>query len=188
MHTYAQEIIENTLDYRHLPVLHHVAVQELEPPTPQGPLLRMRLRLGPDMPPALKQKIQADHTFLMAGLGYLRVELPLPSLGLVSYLWAMHNPTGPRRTHMLVAAALLRRAGRERRRGSRSPHWPLASRISTQRLLFSQSLHDSCPHPHALDGRRPTASARQRLRVNARCKGASSPVCFPGDPTLCYKR
>ncbi|GAB2965050.1 Rieske 2Fe-2S domain-containing protein [Streptomyces pseudoechinosporeus] len=105
VHTYAQEIIENTLDYRHLPVLHQVSVQELGPPTAHGPLLRMRLRLGPDRPPALKQKIQADHTFLLAGLGYLRVELPLPSLGLVSYLWAMHTPTGPRRSHMLVATA-----------------------------------------------------------------------------------
>jgi phenylpropionate dioxygenase-like ring-hydroxylating dioxygenase large terminal subunit len=105
VHTYAQEIIENTLDYRHLPVLHHVAVQELDPPATQGPLLRMRLRLGPDRPAALKQRIQADHSFLMAGLGYLRVELPVPSLGLVSYLWAMHTPTETRRTHMLVAAA-----------------------------------------------------------------------------------
>lgn len=104
-HTYAQEIIENTLDYRHLPVLHKVAVEELAAPVTEGPLLRMRLRLGPDRPPALKRKIQADHAFLMAGLGYLRVELPLPSLGLVSYLWAMHTPTGPRRTRMLVAAA-----------------------------------------------------------------------------------
>lgn len=74
VHTYAQEIIENTLDYRHLPILHHVAVQELDSPTAQGPLLRMRLRLGQDRPPALKQKIQADNTFLLAGLGYLRVE------------------------------------------------------------------------------------------------------------------
>ncbi|MFY7628125.1 Rieske 2Fe-2S domain-containing protein [Streptomyces sp. NY05-11A] len=64
VHTYAQEIIENTLDYRHLPILHHVAVQELDSPTAQGPLLHMRLRLGQDRPPALKQKIQADHTFL----------------------------------------------------------------------------------------------------------------------------
>ena len=103
--THAQEIIENTLDYRHLPILHHVAAEELDPPQTQGPLLRMRLRLGPDRPHVLKQKILADHTFLMAGLGYLRVELPLPSLGLVSYLWAMHTPTGPRRTRMLVGAA-----------------------------------------------------------------------------------
>ncbi|MCC5481199.1 hypothetical protein [Streptomyces barringtoniae] len=65
----------------------------------------MRLRLGPDRPPVLRQRIRADHAFLMAGLGYLRVELPLPSLGLVSYLWAMHTPTGPRRTHMLLATA-----------------------------------------------------------------------------------
>lgn len=41
----------------------------------------------------------------MAGLRYLRVELPLPSPVLVGYLWAMHTPTGPRRTHMLVATA-----------------------------------------------------------------------------------
>ncbi|MBT2493820.1 Rieske (2Fe-2S) protein [Streptomyces sp. ISL-96] len=104
VHTYAQEIIESTLDYRHLPVLHHVAVEELEPPTCQDAFLRMRLRLGPDRPAALKHMVQADHSFLMAGLGYLRVELPPPSLGLVSYLWAMHTPTGPRRTRMLVAA------------------------------------------------------------------------------------
>ncbi|WP_404955270.1 aromatic ring-hydroxylating dioxygenase subunit alpha [Streptomyces sp. 147326] len=103
--THPQEIIENTLDYRHLPVLHQVAVRELEPPTVQGALLRMRLRLGPDRPAALKRRIQADHSFLMAGLGHLRVELPLPSLGLVSYLWAMHTPTGPRNTRMLVATA-----------------------------------------------------------------------------------
>ncbi|MFD5793360.1 aromatic ring-hydroxylating dioxygenase subunit alpha [Streptomyces diastatochromogenes] len=105
VHTHPQEIIENTLDYRHLPVLHQVTVRELDPPTAQGPLLGMRLRLGPDRPPALRNRIRADHTFLMAGLGYLRVELPLPSLGLVSYLWAMHTPTGPRRTRMLVATA-----------------------------------------------------------------------------------
>ncbi|WP_420713098.1 hypothetical protein [Streptomyces sp. MMG1121] len=105
VHAYAQEIIENTLDYRHLPVLHNVAVEELAAPVAEGPLLRLRLRLGPDRPPALKQKIQADHAFLIAGLGYLRVELPLPSLGLVSYLCAMHTPTGPRRTRMLVATA-----------------------------------------------------------------------------------
>lgn len=52
---------------------------------------------------SLKQKIHADHTFLLAGLGHLRVELPLSALGLVSYLWAKHTPTGPRRTHMLRA-------------------------------------------------------------------------------------
>ncbi|MFF3915822.1 hypothetical protein ACFYZB_20440 [Streptomyces sp. NPDC001852] len=88
-----------------MPVLHHVAVKELDPPATQGPFLCMRLRLGPDRPPGLKQRIQADHTFLMAGLGCLRAEFPLPSLGLVSYLWAIHTPTRPRRTHMLVAAA-----------------------------------------------------------------------------------
>ncbi|MFJ7236296.1 aromatic ring-hydroxylating dioxygenase subunit alpha [Streptomyces olivaceus] len=103
--TYAQEIIENTLDYRHLPVLHHVAVEELDPPQTQGPLLRMRLRLGPDRPRVLRESVKADHTFLMAGLGYLRVEFPLPALGLVSYLWAMHTPAAPRRTRMLVATA-----------------------------------------------------------------------------------
>lgn len=103
--THPQEIIENTLDHRHLPVPRQVGVQELDPPTAQGPLLHTRLRLGPDRPPSLRHRNRADHTFLMAGLGYLRVELPLPSLGLVGYLWAMHTPTGPRRTHMLVATA-----------------------------------------------------------------------------------
>ncbi|OLZ67472.1 hypothetical protein AV521_24230 [Streptomyces sp. IMTB 2501] len=103
--TYAQDIIENSLDYRHLPVLHHVSVRELDPPTPEGPLMRTRLRLGPDRPRALKQRFQADHSMLMAGLGCLRVEMPLPSLGLISYLWAMHTPSGPRHTRMLVATA-----------------------------------------------------------------------------------
>ncbi|MFJ8474407.1 aromatic ring-hydroxylating dioxygenase subunit alpha [Kitasatospora sp. NPDC094011] len=103
--THAQEIIENTLDYRHLPVLHHVAVREVDPPTVEGPFLRMRLRLGPDRPAVLKRWIEADHSFLMAGLGCLRVEFALPSLGLVSYLWAMHTPVGPRRTQLLVATA-----------------------------------------------------------------------------------
>lgn len=96
--THPQEIIENTLDYRYLPVPHQVDVQELDLPNAQGPLLHTRPRLGP-------HRIRADRTFLMAGLGYLRVELPMPSLGLVSYLWAMHTPTGPRRTRMLVATA-----------------------------------------------------------------------------------
>ncbi|PZT75921.1 (2Fe-2S)-binding protein [Streptomyces sp. AC1-42W] len=103
--TYPQEIIENTLDFQHLPVLHHVSVRQLDPPTPQGPLLRMRLRLGPTRPAVLAHRVRADHTFLLAGLGYLCVELPVPSLGLTSYLWAMHTPTGPRRTRMLVATA-----------------------------------------------------------------------------------
>ncbi|MFE1312875.1 aromatic ring-hydroxylating dioxygenase subunit alpha [Streptomyces sp. NPDC058755] len=103
--THPQEIIENTLDHRYLPVPHHVDVQEVDLPNAQGPLLHTRPRLGPDRPPAFRHRIRADRTFLMAGLGYLRVELPMPSLGLVSYLWAMHTPTGPRRTRMLVATA-----------------------------------------------------------------------------------
>lgn len=103
--THPQEIIENTVDHRHLPVPHQRGGQELGPPTTQGPLLHTRLRLGPERPTARRHRIRADHTLLMAGLGYLRVELPLPSLGLVGYLWAMHTPTGPRRTHMLVATA-----------------------------------------------------------------------------------
>ncbi|MEU8976332.1 Rieske 2Fe-2S domain-containing protein [Streptomyces monashensis] len=104
VHAPVQELVENALDYRHLPVVHHVTLKELEAPQAQGPYMHARLRLGPTGPAPLA-KFQVDHSFLVAGLGCLRIEHPLPPLGVVVYLWALHTPTGPARTRLQVATA-----------------------------------------------------------------------------------
>ncbi|MEV5878783.1 Rieske 2Fe-2S domain-containing protein [Streptomyces sp. NPDC052101] len=104
IHAPAQELAENSLDYRHLPVVHQVTLKELDPPQAEGPYLRTRLRLGPAGPGPLT-RFQVDHSFLMAGLGCLRIEQPLPLLGVVVYLWALHTPTAPARTRLHLAAA-----------------------------------------------------------------------------------
>ncbi|MFF4407618.1 Rieske 2Fe-2S domain-containing protein [Streptomyces sp. NPDC001404] len=104
VHAHVQELTENTTDLRHVPVVHHVTVWKADPPKAEGPYLRTHLRLGPNGP-ALLRKIQWDHTFLLAGMGWLRIELPLPLLGSVIYLWVMHVPIGPRRTRLLIASA-----------------------------------------------------------------------------------
>ncbi|MGW2189823.1 Rieske 2Fe-2S domain-containing protein [Streptomyces sp. NPDC001719] len=102
VHAHIQELTENTTDLRHLPVVHKVIIWKVDPVRADGPYLHTSLRLGPDGP-SLLRKIQWDHTFLLAGMGCLRIELPLPTLGLVIYLWVMHIPTGPRRTRLLMA-------------------------------------------------------------------------------------
>ncbi|GAA2910843.1 Rieske 2Fe-2S domain-containing protein [Streptomyces thioluteus] len=104
VHAPAQELPENACDYRHLPVVHHVTLRELDPPKAEGPYLRYRLRLGPARPAALR-RFQVDHSFLMAGPGCLRVEAALPRLGLVTYLWALHTPTAPGHTLLTIASA-----------------------------------------------------------------------------------
>ncbi|MGA5132265.1 Rieske 2Fe-2S domain-containing protein [Streptomyces olivoreticuli] len=101
---HVQELTENTLDYRHLPVVHHVTLRELEPPRAKGPYIRSRLRLGPAGPGPLT-RFQVDHSFLVAGMGCLRIEQPLPHIGLVIYLWALHTPTGPAGTRLQLAVA-----------------------------------------------------------------------------------
>ncbi|GGY08006.1 Rieske 2Fe-2S domain-containing protein [Streptomyces hiroshimensis] len=101
--THAQDLSENSLDYRHLNTLHGVAVRELVPPQAEGPFLRLRLQLAPKRFPALK--ITSEYAFLLAGVGCFRTDTSMPPLGLAIHLWAMHTPTGPRSTRMLVAAA-----------------------------------------------------------------------------------
>ncbi|MGD3112115.1 Rieske 2Fe-2S domain-containing protein [Streptomyces sp. YGL11-2] len=104
VHAHVQELAENGLDYRHLPAVHHVDVRQLVPPQAQGPYLRSHLRLGPNRPTALK-KIRYDVSFLLAGLGYVRAEIPVPPLGCILHLWAVHAPTGPRLTRLLLGVA-----------------------------------------------------------------------------------
>ncbi|GAA0443828.1 Rieske 2Fe-2S domain-containing protein [Streptomyces stramineus] len=102
--THVQEVTENAVDYRHLPVMHGVTVQERIPPTTEGPFLRLSLRLTPQRFPAIG-KVVGDYAFQMAGLGCFRTETNLPPLGLVVYTWAMFTPTEPRRTRLLLATA-----------------------------------------------------------------------------------
>ncbi|MBH1934486.1 Rieske (2Fe-2S) protein [Streptomyces sp. AV19] len=101
---HVQELAENTLDYRHVPVVHHVTLRELEPPRAEGPCLHTRLRLSPAGPAPLT-RFRVDHSFTMSGLGCVRIEHPLPPLGLVIYLWALHTPTGRASTRLQLATA-----------------------------------------------------------------------------------
>ncbi|MFC5720580.1 Rieske 2Fe-2S domain-containing protein [Streptomyces gamaensis] len=104
VHAHVQDLTENTTDLRHLPVVHHVTIREADPPRVQGPCLRSRLRLGPAGPSWLR-RIEFDNSFLLAGMGCLRIEFPVPALGCVIFLWVMHTPTGPRRTRLVLATA-----------------------------------------------------------------------------------
>jgi nitrite reductase/ring-hydroxylating ferredoxin subunit len=101
---HVQELTENTLDFRHLPVVHHVTPEQLDPPRPEGPCIRSRIRMGP-VGPAPLNRFRAEHSFLVAGMGCLRIRQDLPQLGLAVYLWALHTPTGPAGTHLQLAVA-----------------------------------------------------------------------------------
>ncbi|RLV04425.1 (2Fe-2S)-binding protein [Streptomyces griseocarneus] len=101
---HVQELTENTLDLRHLPVVHHVRLRVLAPSRAEGPCVHTRLRLGPARPAVLR-KFQLDHAFLLAGMGCLRIEQPLRPIGLVIFTWALHTPTAPGRTRLVLATA-----------------------------------------------------------------------------------
>ncbi|WP_158942570.1 Rieske 2Fe-2S domain-containing protein [Streptomyces sp. ERV7] len=102
--THVQDLAENAIDYRHLPALHGVAVEEIAPPRAEGPCLAGRLRMAPQRLPAMK-KLMGDYSYALAGLGYFRTETSLPPLGLAIHMWAMNTPIAPRHTRMLVAVA-----------------------------------------------------------------------------------
>ncbi|GHF46581.1 (2Fe-2S)-binding protein [Streptomyces morookaense] len=104
VHAHVQELTENTTDLRHLPVVHHVTVWKADGPRAEGPCLRSHLRLGPNRP-ALLRRTWWDTTFLVAGMGYVHVGLPLLQLGCVIHQWVMHVPVGPRRTRLVLACA-----------------------------------------------------------------------------------
>ncbi|WP_188273623.1 aromatic ring-hydroxylating dioxygenase subunit alpha [Streptomyces sp. CBMA152] len=102
--SHPQEIIENIADYRHLSALHQQAMREVAPPKPDGPLLHLRLRIAPERFPRGGEPF-GDQKVLLAGLGVLCTELPLPRLGLLFHVWSLPTPTGPWRSRLRFATA-----------------------------------------------------------------------------------
>ncbi|MGV4986834.1 aromatic ring-hydroxylating oxygenase subunit alpha [Streptomyces sp. NRAIS4] len=159
VHAHIQELAENTADLRHLSVVHDVTVWKADPAQVQGPYLRTYLRLGPNQ--SLLKKIQWDHTFLLAGMGYLRIELPLPALGLVVHLWVMHIPTGPRLTRLMLAttctdtrprsagASLLRRP--VRRAIARAMLWTAVGKVQDDVRIWNAKRYEPRPRLAAGD-------------------------------------
>jgi nitrite reductase/ring-hydroxylating ferredoxin subunit len=102
--THPQEIIENIVDYRHLSALHGQLMTQVSAPEPDGPYLRLRLRLRPESFPRAGDPF-GDQAVLLAGLGILCAELPLPRLGALFHLWSLPTPIGPWRSRLRFATA-----------------------------------------------------------------------------------
>jgi nitrite reductase/ring-hydroxylating ferredoxin subunit len=106
--THPQEIVENTADFRHILPVHHLKASVEAPYEADGPFFRSTLgALGTGK--GVFKVLGGTQNILLAGLGYVLVELNFPRVGLTARFWGLTTPIGPWETRMHIATAISRR-------------------------------------------------------------------------------
>ena len=102
-----QEIAENSVDFGHFAEIHgYTNVRELEPLQTTGPLLQAKYGFSRPRAFAFQDEIQAEIAIFQHGLGYARVEVVLPKLGLRTRQLVLTMPLGDDRIVLRIAMAV----------------------------------------------------------------------------------
>lgn len=111
-HTFAlrghpQEIAENSVDFGHFAEVHgYTNVSELQPLQTTGPLLQAKYGFCRPRAFAFQDEIEAQIAIHQHGLGYARVEVTLPKLGLRTRQMVLTLPLGDDQIVLRIAMAV----------------------------------------------------------------------------------
>ncbi|MFE3877180.1 aromatic ring-hydroxylating dioxygenase subunit alpha [Kitasatospora sp. NPDC059146] len=94
--SHPQEVMENSVDFRHVAVLHGLDTRESAPPEPDGPLFTVHQRTTTRFPGL--GAVSLDQPVTLAGLGMMRLTAELPDLGSSLLVWVLPTPLAPWRT------------------------------------------------------------------------------------------
>ncbi|MBD0691899.1 aromatic ring-hydroxylating oxygenase subunit alpha [Streptomyces sp. CBMA123] len=100
--SHPQEVLENSVDFRHVSVLHGLDAQETAPPEPDGPLFTIHQRTTTRFPGL--GAVSLEQPVTLAGLGLMRLTAELPELGSTLRVWVLPTPLAPWRTLVRFAA------------------------------------------------------------------------------------
>ncbi|MFI6157020.1 aromatic ring-hydroxylating dioxygenase subunit alpha [Kitasatospora sp. NPDC051170] len=101
LRSHPQEVMENSVDFRHTVVLHDLDTRETAPPEVDGPLFTVHQRTVTRFPGL--GAVSLEQPVALAGLGLMRLTAELPQLGTTLRVWVMPTPLGPWLTRVRFA-------------------------------------------------------------------------------------
>ncbi|MEV7021276.1 Rieske 2Fe-2S domain-containing protein [Kitasatospora sp. NPDC093558] len=101
--SHPQEVMENSVDFRHVSVLHGLDTRETAPPEIAGPLFTIHQRTTTRFPGL--GAVSLEQPVALAGLGSMRLVAELPELGSRLRVWVLPTPVAPWRTVVRFAVA-----------------------------------------------------------------------------------
>ncbi|MFG2912369.1 aromatic ring-hydroxylating dioxygenase subunit alpha [Kitasatospora sp. NPDC048298] len=99
--SHPQEVMENSVDFRHVRVLHGLDTRETAPPEVAGPLFTVHQRTTTRFPGL--GAVNLEQPVTLAGLGMSRLEVELPQVGGTLWVWVLPTPIAPWRTRVRFA-------------------------------------------------------------------------------------
>ncbi|MET8540436.1 Rieske 2Fe-2S domain-containing protein [Kitasatospora sp. NPDC004799] len=99
--SHPQEVMENSVDFRHVRVLHGLDTRETAPPEAAGPLFTIHQRTTTRFPGL--GAVSLEQPVTLVGLGMMRLVAELPQLGSGLRVWVLPTPVAPWRTGVRVA-------------------------------------------------------------------------------------
>ncbi|MFI2611685.1 Rieske 2Fe-2S domain-containing protein [Kitasatospora sp. NPDC018619] len=102
--THPQEVLENSVDFRHTRVLHGLDTRETAPPEVAGPLFTVHQRTTTRFPGL--GAVRLDQPVTLAGLGLMRLAVDLPQVGGTLWVWVLPTPLAPWRTRVRVGVTV----------------------------------------------------------------------------------
>lgn len=112
LRTHPQETTENSVDLAHFPIVHGYRDVELQSLEMSGPHLRTRYRfVRPGGLPWLGRNLEVHIDVHVWGLGFSRVEVDLPSLGMTTRQFVLPTPVGDNRVELRLGMAIRRGDG-----------------------------------------------------------------------------
>nr|BFD93679.1 Rieske 2Fe-2S domain-containing protein [Kitasatospora sp. Xyl93] len=99
--SHPQEVMENSVDFRHVRVLHGLDTRETAPPEPAGPLFTVHQRTTTRFPGL--GAVSLEQPVTLVGLGMMRLVAELPQLGSSLRVWVLATPVAPWRTRVRMA-------------------------------------------------------------------------------------
>lgn len=102
--SHPQEVLENSVDFRHAAVLHGLDMRETAPPEVDGPLFTVHQRTVTRFPGL--GTVQLEQPVTLAGLGMIRMVAELPELGSKLQVWVLPTPLAPWRTLVRFAVTV----------------------------------------------------------------------------------
>ncbi|MGX1773729.1 Rieske 2Fe-2S domain-containing protein [Nocardia brasiliensis] len=159
LHDHPQDIMENSFDLAHLPVVHGLTFEHDDPPTFDDTTIRYTVRtkadksaegkyaavpaeirssLGSKIGPFAQLPMRSE--IAVSGLGWVWVKGLFPLLGMEYIGWVLPTPLDP--THLSMRILLSARTGAGRDAHKHVPPWHfLASRLMTQ-VTHAALVHD----------------------------------------------
>ncbi|MFE4393587.1 MULTISPECIES: aromatic ring-hydroxylating oxygenase subunit alpha [Streptomycetaceae] len=99
--SHPQEVMENSVDFRHTRVLHGLDTRETAPPEVAGPLFTVHQRTTTRFPGL--GTVSLEQPVTLFGLGLMRMEVELPQVGGTLRVWVLPTPVAPWRTRVRFA-------------------------------------------------------------------------------------